>query len=65
MKRRGRPVLGAIAGFFLGLLGAFDLMMFKVRPLDSVSVIGLPILGLVVGLLLAFAAPFGRRGPAS
>jgi hypothetical protein len=66
MKTRGRPVLGAISGFLLGAFVALDLMMFKVRPLDTVSVIGLPVIGLVLGIALAMVAPFGRgRGTKS
>jgi hypothetical protein len=61
--RRGRPVLGAIAGLFLGAFVALDLMMFKVRTLDDLSVIGLPAIGLVLGIVLALWAPFGRRQP--
>ena len=62
MKRRGRPVLGAIAGLLLGAFVAIDLMMFKVHRLDDVSVFGLPAIGLVLGILLGVVAPFGRSG---
>jgi hypothetical protein len=48
----------------LGAFVAIDLMTFKVRPLDTFSVIGLPIIGLVLGILLGVAAPF-RRGRAA
>lgn len=61
MKRRGRPVLGAISGLFLGLFAAVDLQQFSVRPLDSMSLFGLPALGLVIGLAFALWAPFGRK----
>lgn len=56
---KGRPVLGAISGLFLGLFVALLLQQFGIRPLDNLSVIGLPILGLVLGLGMAAAAPFG------
>jgi hypothetical protein len=55
-------VLGAICGLFLGLFVAIDLMTFKVRPLDNFSVIGLPLIGLALGLLLGIAHPFRRSG---
>lgn len=58
---RGRPVRGAISGFFFGLFLALTLQQFAIRPLDTLSVVGLPLLGLVLGLLLARAAPFGGR----
>lgn len=56
---KGRPVLGAIAGLLLGLFLALDLQQFGIRPLDNLSVIGLPLLGLVLGLLVAYFAPLG------
>jgi hypothetical protein len=61
---RGRPILGAFCGLLLGAFVAIDLMTFKVRPLDTFSVIGLPIIGLVLGILLGITAPF-RRGRAA
>lgn len=57
----GRPVLGSISGLFLGLFAAVLLQQYGVRPLDTFSVIGLPIIGLVVGLVFSMWAPFGRR----
>jgi hypothetical protein len=57
----GRPALGAISGLFLGLFVAVLLQQYGIRPLDSFSVIGIPIIGLVVGLLFSMWAPFGRR----
>jgi len=60
MKGRGRPILGAIAGLFLGLFVAVDLQQFGIRPLDNLSVFGLPLIGLALGLGLALWAPFGR-----
>jgi hypothetical protein len=56
---RGRPVLGAIAGLFLGIFVAVDLQQFGIRPLDNLSVIGLPLIGLVLGLVVAYFAPLG------
>lgn len=56
---KGRPVLGAIAGLFLGIFVAIDLQQFGIRPLDNLSVIGLPLMGLVLGLVVAYFAPLG------
>ena len=64
MRRRGRPVLGAISGLLLGAFVAVDLMMFKVHRLDDLSVFGLPAIGLVLGILLGLLPPFGG-GPAA
>lgn len=57
---RGRPVLGAISGFFFGFFLSLALMMFGIWPLDALSVFGLPVLFLLVGLGLALWAPLGR-----
>ncbi len=35
-------------------------MMFGIWPLDALSVFGLPLIFLVIGLLLAWWAPLGR-----
>ncbi len=58
---KGRPVLGVISGLFFGLFLALLLQQFGIRPLDNLSVIGLPILGIVLGLIMASVAPFGSR----
>jgi hypothetical protein len=60
-RRRGHPVTGAIAGLLLGLFVAFDLMMFEIRPMDSLSLFGLPAAGMIVGILLGLWGPFGGR----
>lgn len=57
----GRTILGLVSGLLLGLALAVDLQQFAVRPLDSLSVIGLPLLGLVVGVVVARTRPFRRR----
>lgn len=57
---KGRPVLGAISGFFFGIFLSLALMMFGIWPLDALSVFGLPLIFLVIGLLLAWWAPLGR-----
>jgi hypothetical protein len=43
-----------------GVFLALALQQWSIRPLDNLSVIGLPVTGLVLGLLLARWAPFGR-----
>ena len=62
MRARGRPVLGAVSGFFLGVFAALDLLFFGVIRLDSILITSLPVIGLVAGLLLALLAPLGRPG---
>ncbi len=58
---RGRPVLGAISGFFFGIFTSLALMMFGIWPLDALSVFGLPVLFLIAGAGLALWAPLGRN----
>lgn len=60
MSFRGRPVLGAISGFLLGIAVAVFLQQAGVRPLDNLSFFGLPLLGLAFGLGMALWAPIGR-----
>lgn len=64
-RHRGRPVIGAIAGFLLGLFLAVDLLLLGVIPLDNALVVVLPVLFLVAGVGVGFFAPFGslRRQP--
>ncbi len=57
---RGRPILGVVSGFLFGVFLALVLQQFSIRPLDNLSVIGLPILGIVLGLAMAAWAPFGK-----
>jgi hypothetical protein len=58
---KGRPVLGFVSGLLFGIFLALTLQQFGVMPLTSLSVIGFPILGIIIGLGLAAWAPFGRR----
>ncbi len=60
-KRRGRPILGVIAGIFLGLFVGIDLLVLGVVPLDSAVLTITPLVGLALGLVLSLVAPF-RRG---
>jgi len=61
--QRGRPVLGAIAGFIFGLALALDLLLAGTIPLDSALVVLLPVIFLVVGIAVGIFAPlrFLRR----
>lgn len=61
MKRRGRPVLGGIAGFLFGMFVGLDLWLFGVVPSDSVVITVLPFLGLLLGITLGLSGPL-RRG---
>ena len=56
---KGRPILGAISGFFFGLFLGISLWMWGVVPLHSDLLIILPIVGIVLGLVMAWWAPFG------
>ena len=48
---RGRPVIGAIAGFFFFFFIALDLMFFGVIPLKSAVITILPIVGIIAGIV--------------
>lgn len=66
MKVRGRPILGAISGFFLGLFVGLDLFLFGLVDSESVLITVLPLVGLVLGIALAVWAPIrGREGESS
>jgi putative flippase GtrA len=65
MKFKGRPVRGAIFGFFTFLFLGLDLLFFGVIPLKSPLITILPIVGIVVGLVWAYIAPLKRRGAAA
>ena len=58
---KGRPVLGGVAGFFLGAFVAYDLLLAKVVVSDSPLVVALPVLLLAVGVGIGMWAPLGRR----
>ena len=63
MRARGRPILGGIAGFFFGLFLAADLVLFGAIKFKDVTVVILPVAGIVVGILLGLFPPL-RRGRA-
>jgi predicted acyltransferase len=58
---KGRPVLGVISGLLFGLFVALTLQQFGIMPLTTLSLIGLPIIGIALGLGLAASAPFGKK----
>jgi hypothetical protein len=60
MRFRGRPVLGAVAGFFLGLFLVVDLIFFTVIGSGSPLIAVFPIVFLILGLALALVGPLGR-----
>jgi hypothetical protein len=60
-RQRGRPVLGAVAGFFFGIFVSLDLVVFGVLPLQADAPAFMPLLGAVAGVLLGLKAPFRRR----
>lgn len=53
--------LAAISGLLFGLFLALALQQWSVYPLTVLSVLSLPLLGLLLGLLLAAWAPLGGR----
>ncbi|MDK1097077.1 MAG: hypothetical protein QGM46_07990 [Actinomycetota bacterium] len=57
---KGRPILGVIAGFLFGLFGGVTLFMYGAIPLHSELIWILPLVGLLLGLILAAWAPFGK-----
>lgn len=59
---KGRPVLGLLSGLFLGVFVAILLQQYGIRPLDNLSVFGLPGAGAILGLIVARVAPFGSKG---
>ena len=59
---KGRPFLGMFSGFFLGLFLGPTLWLWGVIPFASQLIWILPLVGIVVGLLFAAWAPFGK-GP--
>lgn len=61
MKRRGRPVLGAVCGLLLGVFLALDLHMLHIWTLSKASETVLPVAGLVVGLALGLTGPVKRQ----
>lgn len=57
--RRGKPILAAFAGLVGGLALAVFLQQGGVWPLDNLTVLALPIVLALLGVVLALWAPFG------
>ena len=59
----GRPVLAVIAALILAIMISIILQQFCVQPLNNTTVIILPIIFIIVGLVIAKVAPFGGPQP--
>ena len=57
---KGRPILGVITGFLFGLFLGITLFLYGVIPLSSDMLWILPLLGILLGLIMAAWAPFGK-----
>jgi len=62
---KGHPILGVITGFLFGLFLGVTLFLYGMIPLSSDWLWILPLLGILLGLIMAAWAPFGKGpGPA-
>lgn len=59
----GRPVLAVIAALILAIMISIILQQFCVQPLNNTTVIILPIILMIIGLVVAKIAPFGGATP--
>jgi hypothetical protein len=57
---KGHPILGVITGFLFGLFLGITLFLYGVIPLSSDWLWILPLLGILLGLIMAAWAPFGK-----
>ena len=57
---KGHPILGITTGFLFGLFLGITLFLFGVIPLNSDWLWILPLLGILLGLIMAAWAPFGK-----
>jgi len=57
---KGHPILGVTTGFLFGLFLGITLFLFGVIPLNSDWMWILPLLGILLGLIMAAWAPFGK-----
>ena len=62
---KGRPVLGAVSGFFFGLFTGISLFLWGVIDFHSSLLWILPLAGIVLGLVMAAWAPFGGDADAA
>jgi len=60
---KGKVFLGVISGFMFGLFLGPTLWLWGVIPFSSPLIWILPLVGIVLGMLMAAWAPFGK-GPA-
>ena len=58
---KGRPFLGAVSGLFFGLFLAVALFLWGIRPREPLTVYGLPIVFLIIGIAGAAWAPITAR----
>ena len=61
MRQGGRPVRGFFAGLFLGICLSLDLALTGAVKLDSAVLTILPVALTIVGLLLGWWSPLGRK----
>ncbi len=57
---KGHPIIGIISGCLFGLFLGITLFLFGVIPLSSSWLWILPLLGILLGLIMAAWAPFGK-----
>jgi len=61
---KGKPILGAITGFMFGLFLGPTLWLWGLIPFHSPLIWILPLVGIVLGLVMAAWAPFGKSDTA-
>ena len=61
MRQGGRPVRGFFAGLLLGIFLSLDLALMGAVKVDSAALTILPVALAVVGLLLGWWSPIGRK----
>jgi hypothetical protein len=62
VRRRGRPVLGAISGLIFGGFLTIDLQIMNVWKLSIARELALPLVGLALGLVLGLTGVVRRPG---
>ena len=61
MRQGGRPVRGFFAGLLLGIFLSLDLALMGAVNLDSAVLTILPVALAIVGLVVGWWSPIGRR----